>query len=76
MGADVVVEDLAEIGDDGGVRDERLGIEARGRRGLRRLQPPEPARPGDEIGRQGPERGVGAGDLHGRRIITFSDHDG
>ena len=41
VGADVVVEDLAKIGDDGRVRDQLVVIEAGGRRGLRRLQPAE-----------------------------------
>ena len=41
VGADVVVEDLAEIRDDGGVRDQRLGIEAR-----RAARPAAPAATG------------------------------
>ena len=42
VGADVVVVDLAEIRDDGRVRDQLRIVEARRRRGLRRLQPAQP----------------------------------
>ena len=41
---DVIVEDLAEIGDRDRVRDELGVVVAGGRRGLRRLEPAEPRR--------------------------------
>ena len=54
--ADVVVVDLAEVGDDHRMRDQLRIVEPRRRRRLRRLQPPQPRRMLQQRRRQRPER--------------------
>ena len=64
--ADVIVIDLAEIGDHDGMRDELGIIEAGRRSGLRGLQPAQPPRGSQHLGRDRAEGGVGIGDISHR----------
>ena len=75
MRADVVVVDLAEVGDRHRMRDQ-LGIVIAGRRRrLRRLQPAQPLRAGQQVGRDYAEGGVGMGDDLSRVGVVFGNHD-
>ena len=75
MRADMVIVDLAEIGDGHRMCDQ-LGVVVAGRgRGLRCLQPAQPARPGQEVGRDYAKGGVGMGDHLGRMRVVFGDYD-
>ena len=61
--ADVIVEDLAEVGDLNRVRDQLGIVEASRRRGVGRLQPAQTARSTPNLGRNSAEGGIGIGDV-------------
>src|SRR3989442_4927433 len=73
--ADVVVVDLAEVGDDDRVLDQRRIVVAGGRRGLRRLEPPQPLGLCEQIRVQRAERAVGVrdGGARGSRVLGHDD---
>ena len=74
--ADVVVVDLAEVGDHHRVRDQLVVIVAGGRRGLRRLEPPEAPGLAEQRRRRGAEGGLGAADLARGVRFVLRDDDG
>ncbi len=75
MGADVVVVDLAEIGDRHRMRDQ-LGVVIPGRRcGLRRLQPAQPLGLAQQVGRDRPEYGIGMSNHLRRMRVVFGNND-
>ena len=74
MRADVIVVDLAEVGDRDRMGDQ-LGIVIAGRRRrLRRLQPTQPLGLAQQVGRDHAEGGIGMADhLRGVRVILGYD---
>src|SRR5262249_42182284 len=75
VSADRVVVDLAEVGDDDGVRDERRCVVARRRRRLRRLQPAQSPGLGEQRVRQRAEGGVRIGDGSRDIRVGLGDDD-
>ena len=75
VGADVVVVDLAEIGDGQRMRDQFGIIVAGRRRGLRRLQPAQPLRLRQQFSRQRAEGGIGGDDRRGRGLRILGNDE-
>jgi hypothetical protein len=75
VGADVVVVDLAEVGDHHRVRDQLAMVVAGGWGRLRSLQPAEARGLAEQRGRQRAEGGVRGGDLaRGLRLVLRHHH--
>jgi hypothetical protein len=74
VGADVVVVDLAGVGDDHRMGDQVGIVEAGRRRGQGRLQPPQPLRLREQGRRERAEGGLGPADLAGGLGLVLRHH--